>query len=56
MNSPDQADPQPSESSTNDDDSAADGAATKRTKPWWQDHPELDAIRARVEAEIYGLA
>ena len=54
MNSPEQADPQPSESSTNDDDSAAAGAATKRTKPWWQDHPELDAIRARVEAEIYG--
>lgn len=54
MNSPEQADPQPSESSTNDDDSAADCAATERTKPWWQDHPELDAIRARVEAEIYG--
>jgi hypothetical protein len=42
------------ESSTNDDDSDADGPRTARAKPWWEDHPELEAIRARVAAEIYG--
>ena len=50
----DQAGPLPSGSSTHDDDSGGEGARTGRAKPWWEGHPELEAIRAGVEAEIYG--
>ncbi|MCH9667817.1 MAG: hypothetical protein K0U80_08145 [Actinomycetia bacterium] len=41
-------------SSTFDDDSGDDAAQPERTKPWWENHPELEAIKARVEADIYG--
>lgn len=54
MDKPEQVNPPSCESSTFDDESDEDDAATGRSKPWWEDHPELDAIRARVEAEIYG--
>ena len=53
MDEPDPTDPPSPGSSTNDDDLGSDTSGTERTKPWWQDHPELEAIRARVEAEIY---
>lgn len=62
MEKPEQTDPPSSKSSTNDDDSGDDSAhpahpahpAPERSKPWWENHPELEAIKARVEAEIYG--
>lgn len=31
-----------------------DGPPTVRPKPWWEDHPDIKAIVARAEREIYG--
>jgi hypothetical protein len=40
--------------SSNDDDPNTDSPPTDRPKPWWEDHPDIKAIVARTEREIYG--
>lgn len=47
----DDPDEVPLESSASSNDDAGQSTAAPR-KPWWQDHPELEAIVARSNAEI----
>lgn len=41
--------------SSRDDDPDTDSATpTARPKPWWEGHPDIEAMVARTEREIYG--
>ncbi|GJF10000.1 hypothetical protein NGTWS0302_35560 [Mycolicibacterium cyprinidarum] len=53
VDTPKAAHPLSCKSSTLDDDSGKDSDRIGSSKPWWENHPELEAITARVEAEIY---
>jgi DNA-directed RNA polymerase specialized sigma24 family protein len=43
-----------SRASIDDDCATGGGLVESRSKPWWQDDPELEAIRRRTREEILG--
>lgn len=53
---PDPARQCPPESSSLDDDPGTDSvpSTARPPKPWWEGHPDIEAMVARTEREIYG--
>ena len=53
---PDPARQSPPEASSLDDDPGTDSATStaRPPKPWWEGHPDIEAMVARTEREIFG--